>query len=343
MRHPARLSVALVIGLIVGAVAAAPPARSATLEQVVERGFLRCGVNVAAGPGLAARDTEGGWHGFDVDYCRAVAAAVLGDATAVRVRALEPLQLKAALVAGELDLVALGLIWTVARDADGLTFPAVAVFTGQGFLVPRALGVRSALELDGARICVRTGTPVLARLDRFFTAHLMEYVVLAFRDEAALFAAYEAKLCEAVSADLRRLAAGRSGLATPAGHVLLPELVAKAPLGLAVAEGDPRWAEIVRWVHVALLWAEARGLDKATAAAFTAGSGDAAAPRLAVDARVTTALGLSPGWQWRAVAAVGHYGEMFERHLGPTTAVGLPRGPNALQRDGGLHDPLPWR
>jgi general L-amino acid transport system substrate-binding protein len=343
MRQLARLSVALVIGLVVGVSVAASPACSATLEQVVERGFLRCGVSVAAGPGLAAREAAGRWQGFDVDYCRAVAAAVLADEAAVRVRALEPRELKAALAAGELDLVALGLAWTAARDADGLTFPAVALFTGQGFLVPRALGVRSALELDGARVCVRTGTPALARLDRFFTAHLMGYTVLTFHDEAALFAAYEAQLCEAVSADLRRLGAGRSRLAAPADHVVLPELVAKTPLGLAVAEGDPRWAEIVRWVHVALLWAEASGLDRATAAASTAGSGDAAAPRLAVDARVTTALGLSPGWQRRAVAAVGHYGQMFERHLGPATAVGLQRGPNALQRDGGLHDPLPWR
>ena len=341
MRHPARLSVALVIGLIVGAVAAAPPARSATLEQVVERGFLRCGVNVAAGPGLAARDTEGGWHGFDVDYCRAVAAAVLDDATAVRVQALAPRELEAAVAAGAVDLVALGLAWTARRDAGELSFPAVALFSGQGFLVPRALGVRSALELDGARVCVRIGTPAIARLDRFFAAHLMEYVVLAFRSEAALFAAYEAALCEAVSADLRRLAAGRSGLATPNDHVLLPELVAKAPLGLAVADGDPRWADIVRWVHVALLAAEASGVDQATAAAA---SGDEGAPRLAVDPRVTAALGLSAGWARRAVAAVGHYGEMFERHLGPATAVGLERGPNALERDGGLHAPLPrWR
>lgn len=337
----ARLLVALVIGLVVAVTTATPPALAATLERVVERGYLRCGVSVAAGPGLAARDTEGGWHGFDVDYCRAVAAAVLADATAIRVRALEPRDLKAALAVGELDLVALGLPWTAARDADDLTFPAVALFAGQGFMVPRALGVRSALELDGARICVRTGTPDLARLDRFFAAHLMEHVVLAFRGEAELFAAYEAELCEAVTADLRRLAAGRSGLATPTEHMLLPELVAKAPLGLAVAESDPRWADIVRWVHVAVLSAEASGVDQATAAA--AQPGDDGAQRLAVDPRVTNALGLSTGWARHAVAAVGHYGEMFERHLGSATAVGLERGLNALGRDGGLHEPLPWR
>ena len=329
------LAVAVVVG------AAPRPALAATLDRVIAQGTVRCGVSASAAPGFATRDETGRWAGFDVDYCRAIAAAVLGDAAAIDVVALEPEAGAAAVTSGRVDVLAAALPWTLRRDAAGLTFAAVTFFDGQAFLVPLALGVRSALELDGARICVRDDTDAFVRLETFFTTHLMEHVVLVFRDDRTLFAAYEAGLCDAVTAPRRRLAGARGRLADPAAHVVLPELVAKEPLALVVADGDPAWADALRWVHTALLAAEAQVLDQARAAA--ADAADLNGALAATDAAVAVGLGLVPGWARRAVAAAGHYGELFARHLGAGTPMALERDLNALWRDGGLHYPLPPR
>jgi general L-amino acid transport system substrate-binding protein len=335
MQRIARFAGAAVLALVLGAGAAA----AGTLEAVVERGVLRCGVSDAPVPGFAWRDEVGRWTGFHVDYCRAIAAAVLADPQAVRFVAVADVDAASAVSTGAVDVLAHDLAWTAGRDARGLEVPAVTFYDGQAFLVPRALGVRSALELDGARICVLAGEGALARLDAFFAGHLMEYVVLPFRGAPEMFAAYEAGLCEAAVAAGRRLAVGRGALASPDAHMILPEVVAKEPLALVVADGDPAWADVVRWVHMALLAAEERGIAQARARAV-APAGDAA---LDDDDAVARWLGLAPGWTRRAVAAGGHYGELFARHLGPGTAMNLERGSNALWREGGLHYPLPLR
>jgi general L-amino acid transport system substrate-binding protein len=341
MRRIARLAVGLVLATALAGAGTVKMAAAGTLEAVIERGALRCGVGDEPLPGFAVRDMWGEWTGFDVDYCRAIAAAVLGDAEAVRFVPLATVERLPALAEGRVDVLAAATSWTLARDAAGVEFPAVTLYDGEAFLVPRALGVRSALELDGARICVLDDPTTLERLEAFFTTHLMEHVVVVFQGSADLVAAYDAGLCDAAAADRSRLAGGRLRLDEPEAHVLLPELVAKEPLALAVAEGDPAWADVVRWVHMVLLAAEEHGLDRATARtneavdAFDrvegAGGGHAAA------------LGIPAGWPRRAVAAVGHYGELYERHLGPETDVGLDRGLNALWREGGLHYPLPLR
>ncbi|MFP4269914.1 MAG: transporter substrate-binding domain-containing protein [Alphaproteobacteria bacterium] len=335
MGRIARLAGAVFLALGASAAAAA----TGTLAEVTARGTLRCGVSAAAVSGFATRDDAGRWTGFEIDYCRAIAAAVLADAEAVRFVALNDGAGAAALARGSIDVLADGTPWTAGRDAGGLEFPAVTFYDGQVFLVPRALGVRSALELDGARICVLAGDGSIARLEAFFARHLMEHVVLMFRAAADMFAAYDEALCDAVSTTRRRLALGRSGLDAPDEHVILPELVAKEPLALAVAGGDPPWADVVRWVHMALLVAEEVGLDQDRAAGAD-GAGDGV---LDGDREVARGLGLEPGWTRRAVAAGGHYGELFARHLGPGSEVGLERGPNALWRDGGLHYPPPLR
>jgi general L-amino acid transport system substrate-binding protein len=330
----AALTVAIGVGW------AARPALAATLDQVIAQGTVRCGVSASAAPGFATRDETGSWAGFDVDYCRAIAAAVLGDAEAIRVVALRPEARATAVASGRVDVLAADVPWTLRLDAAGVTFAAVTFFDGQAFLVPAALGVRSALELDGARICVRDDADALDSLETFFTTHLMEHVVLVFRDDRTLFAAYEAGLCDAATAPRRRLAGARGRLADPGAHVILPELVAKDPLALVVADTDPAWADALRWIHVALLTAEAQALDQARAASDGADLGGALAE---ADAVVAAGLGILPGWARRAVAAVGHYGELFARHLGPATPMGLDRDLNALWRDGGLHYPLPPR
>jgi len=344
MRRMGRLVAGVAVAVVVGGAAPVEAAVAGTLGAVRERGTLRCGVDPAVVPAFAARDASGAWTGFDVDYCRAIAAAVLADATAVRFVRVDAEAAAAALAQGRVDVLANGTTWTAGRDAAaGLDFAAVTFFDGQAFLVPRALGVRSALELDGVRVCVLDGPQALSRLDAFFTTHLMEHVVLLFRGGGELFAAYAAGLCDAATAERSRLAAAVVSLDAPQAHVILPELVAKSPRALAVAEGDPAWADVVRWVHMALLAAEEHGLHQSRARGMV----DASAPRFGHRAgkgdEVAAALGIAPGWAYRAVAAVGHYGELFARHLGPATAVGLERGPNALWRDGGLHYPLPLR
>jgi general L-amino acid transport system substrate-binding protein len=344
MRRMGRLVAGVAVAAAIAGTTAGEAAVADTLAGVRERGALRCGVDEAVVAGFAARDESGAWTGFDVDYCRAIAAAVLGDAAAVRFVDVDTEAGPAALAAGRVDVLANGTAWTLGRDAAaGLDFPAVTFFDGQAFLVPRALGVRSALELDGARVCVLDGARALRRLDAFFTSHLMEHVVLVFRGGGELFAAYAAGLCDAATAERSRLVAALADLDAPAAHLVLPELVAKSPRALAVAEGDPVWADVVRWVHMALLAAEEHGLDQARARTAVATGGAAFGPGAADDDARAVALGLAPGWADRAVAAVGHYGELFERHLGPATASGLERGSNALWRDGGLHYPLPLR
>jgi general L-amino acid transport system substrate-binding protein len=341
MRWIGRLAGAVVLALGVGT--AETSAAAGTLAKVIERGTLRCGVSDMPVAGFAMRDEAGRWTGFEVDYCRAIAAAVLADAEAVRFVAVADVAGPRALATGAIDVLANDTAWTAARDAGGLEFPAVTFFDGQAFLVPRALGVRSALELDGARICVLARDDAIVRLDAFFSTHLMEHVVLLFRGLPEMFAAYDAGLCDAATSARRRLAVGRSELDAPAAHLILPELVAKEPLALVVAGGDPAWADVVRWVHMALLAAEERGLDQARASAREPAVGAATDVDADVDLEIARGLGVAPGWMRRAVAAVGHYGELFARHLGPDTAVGLERGPNALWRDGGLHYPLPLR
>ncbi len=344
MRAIARLA-----GVVVAAVAAltqpASPASGggATLAAVQARGFVRCGVGAEPVPGFAVREADGRWGGFDVDYCRAVAAAVLGDDTAVRFVVVDEAAPLAAVRDGGVDLLARALPWPLSRDAGaGVDFAALTFFDGQGFMVPRALGVRSALELDGVRVCVRDGA-ALDHLRGFFERHLMEQVVLLFRDFDTLFAAYAAGLCDAATADLSRLEPARQGLDEPDAHRVLPELVARKPRALAVAAGDPGWADVVRWVHMALLAAEERGWTRARAGAEGRDVLVSEGGRRDDDARLAAALGLTPGWARRAVAAVGHYGELFERHLGVDSPRGMRRGANALWRAGGLHYPLPLR
>lgn len=345
MRAIARLAGVVVVAAVAALVPTPVPAAAegATLAAVKARGLVRCGVGAEAVAGFAVRDAAEVWRGFDVDYCRAVAAAVLGDEAAVHIVAVNEAEPFAALRRGEVDLLARGEPWTLARDAGaGVDFAALTFFDGQGFMVRRALGVRSALELDGARVCVRDDG-ALDHLRDFFEMHLMEQVVLLFRRFDTLFAAYEAGLCDAVTADLSRLEPARRALDAPGEHLVLPELVAKKPRALAVAEGDPGWADIVRAVHMALLAAEERGWTRARARAEGRGLSAVEGGVGGDDAGLAAALGLTPGWARRAVAAVGHYGELFDRHLGVDTPRGLRRGRNALWRAGGLHYPLPLR
>lgn len=322
-----------------------PPApanapRGATLAAVADRGAVRCGVDAAGRAGFAERDAEGRWRGFDIDYCRAVAAAVLGDGGGVDVVPLAPADRLDALARGEIDLLAHGTAWTFSRDmATGIAFVAVTYFDGQGFMVPREPGIRSAFELDGARVCVPAATTAERDLVAFFAANSMELEVVRVADGAGLQAAYGGGACDAVTGDLSRLAAVRHRLADPEAHLILPDVISKEPLALVVREDDPTWADVVRWTHFALLRAEELAL----------GADDVTSPerreRPAVRAFVagTRTAVLPEGWAVDVVHRVGHYGEIFARHFGEASELGLDRGLNGLWIDGGLHYPMPFR
>ncbi|WP_332771649.1 amino acid ABC transporter substrate-binding protein [Phenylobacterium sp.] len=304
---------------------------SPTLAAIKARGHLNCGVH----PGLAGfafRDDRGTWRGFDVDICRAVAAATLGDAKAVRYSAISAQDRFSALQAGQIDILSRNTSWTFARDAGlGLDFPVITYYDGQGFMVPKALLLSSADELNGARICVQAGTASEANLADYFRARGLKYTPVVVASEADARNAYQAEKCDAFTADVAALASARSVMNSPGAHVILPTVISKEPLGPVVRQDDPVWTDIVRWTVYALVLAEEYGLDSKTAPEALKTSTDVRVRRLlgAQDA-FGPMLGLSEDWAYRAIVQVGAYDEVFARNVGPDSALRLERGHNAL-------------
>ncbi len=322
----------------------AAEAGASTLVVVRERGMLDCGVSAEPVPGFAVRDADGSWRGFDIDYCRAIATAVLADAAAVRFVALGEAERFDALRDGRADVVAGAAGWTLGRDlGTGLDFVAVSFFDGQGFMVPAAVGVRSAFELDGTRVCVLQATTTARNLAAFFAANSMQLETVAFSSSEPMMDAYLRGTCDAVTGDLSWLAAERARFGGQADHVLLPNIVAKVPRGPVVREGDAAWADVVRWTHFALLAAEEVGVDAAAANAIDPNERPAPPELRGIDAAVGEIALLRPGWALEVIGQVGNYGEIFARHLGPRTPLNLERGMNALWLHGGLHYAMPFR
>lgn len=330
--------------LALAALAAPAAAQSTTLELVRERGSLVCGVSQGL-PGFSAPDEAGGWSGLDVDLCRAVAAAVLGDPDKVEYIPLSPKERFTALQSGEIDLLCRVTTWTLGRDTSlALDFAGVNYYDGQGFLVPRSLGLAGALELDGASVCLATGTTTELNLADYFRANGMEYEPVLFEKNEEALHAYTSGRCDALTSDRSGLAAQRSRLPDPENHVILPETISKEPLGPVVRHGDNAWGDIVRWTFFALLEAEELGVTQANAAAMRDSSASPAVRKLlGAEGQFGEAMGLDDAWALRAVQAGGNYGESYERHVGPATPLGLARGLNALWRDGGLQYPMPVR
>lgn len=306
---------------------------SPTLKAVKARGTLRCGVN----PGLAGfafADARGRWRGFDADFCRAVAAAVLGDPSKVAFVPLTNDVRFAALKSGQVDLLARNTSWTYTRDAgEAVDFAGISYFDGQGFLAPKSLELQSAAELNGAKICFLSGSTSELNLRDWFAARSINWTPMPVKTEAALRAAYEHEDCDVMSADLSALASARAILADPAGHVLLPDVISKEPLSPAVRQGDPGWTDVVRWTLNALILAEELGVTAKTADELADQSANPEIRRLlGSDTGYGGMLGLDDLWARRAIKAVGNYGELFERNLGKTSALKLERGLNASWR-----------
>jgi general L-amino acid transport system substrate-binding protein len=301
-----------------------------TLDDVRSRDKLICGVSEGLG-GFSEQDGAGTWQGFDVDFCRAVAAAVLGDSGKVDYVPLSAEARFAALSDGKIDLLSRNSTWTMSRDLGlGLDFPGTSYFDGQGFMIPAIFGAISPLELDGASICVVSGTTTEANAAAYFEKAGLTVSFLSFEERDEARAAYADAKCDAYTADRSALAAERAALPTPDEHVILKDVISKEPLGPVVRDSDPQWTTLVRWTLYALIDAEEQGLD----AASMTGAGAAAAK--AMGAPAVKALGLSEDWLVTMLADVGNYGEIFARNLGEATPMQLSRGVNALWTQGGI-------
>ncbi|WP_295184116.1 amino acid ABC transporter substrate-binding protein [uncultured Brevundimonas sp.] len=321
-------------------------AKSPTLAAIKRRGRLNCGVHQGL-VGFAYTDNRGQWRGFDVDFCRATAAAVLGDADAVRFVPLSASDRFTALNDGRIDVLWRNSSWTMSRDAgEGFVFAGINYYDGQGFLVRRSLNLNSATELTGARVCVQSGSTSQANAADYFRSRGIENRPVVFETEEAARDAYGREDCDAFSADISALAAARTVLTNPNEHVILSDVASKEPLGPVVKAGDERWASTVRWTLNALMLAEELGVTKANAEDQLKTTTDPRIRRLlGAEGEFGPMLGLSDDWAKDAIEAVGNYGEIFERNLGSQSALDLARGLNAQwnARPAGLIYGLPIR
>ena len=319
-------------------------AAAGTLDDVKARGELICGTNTSL-TGFAAPDADGNYQGFDVALCKAIAAAVLGDPNKVKYVPTTGETRFTALGSGEVDLLVRNSTWTFSRDNDlKLDFVAVNYYDGQGFMVKKALGVSSAKELDGASVCIQTGTTTELNLADFFKSNNLSYTPVTIPDDAEGVRLYAADACDAYTTDASGLAAIRASLSDAADHVILPEIVSKEPLGPVVRHGDNNWGDIVRWTFYALVAAEEKGITQANIAEVAASTTDPETKRLlGLEGDQGAMMGLDKDWAMRAISASGNYGEIFEANIGASTPIGLARGLNALWTQGGLQYAPPFR
>jgi general L-amino acid transport system substrate-binding protein len=323
--------------------AALAAAQASTLDDVRRRGELRCGVNTGLA-GFAAPDDKGEWRGIDADFCRAVAAAVFGANAKVKFVPLNAKERFTALQSGEVDLLSRNTTWTMSRDTSlGLSFTGIMYYDGQGFIVRKSLGLKSVSELAGASICVQTGTTNELNLADYFTTNKLSYRPVVFERLDEMISAYNSGRCDSFTTDTSQLISERIGLPNPDDSVILPELISREPLGPAVRQGDDQWAGIVRWTHFAMLNAEAEGVTQKNVEEMLASPNPAVRRLLGVEGGFGAGLGLSNDWAVQIIRTVGNYAESFERNLGTGSPLKIPRGMNALWKDGGLHYPPPIR
>ena len=339
MKKTVFFSALTIAGLAAGA------ASAGTLDDVKARGKLNCGVSTGV-IGFASPDANGKWQGFDVGVCRAVAAAVLGDSDAIEFVPTTGKTRFTALASGEVDMLARNTTWTFSRDVDlKFTFVGVNYYDGQGFLVPKDLGVSSATELDGATVCIQTGTTTELNLADYFRSNNLSYEPVPIETNAEAQQQFLAGACDVFTTDASGLAATRSAFENPDDYVLLPEIISKEPLGPLVRHGDDQWGDVVRWTLNALISAEELGVNSANIAdlASAPGNNPEINRMLGTEGGLGAMLGLDADWAVRAISAGGNYGELFEKNIGENTPVGLARGLNAQWTNGGLIYSPPFR
>ncbi|MES9874031.1 MAG: amino acid ABC transporter substrate-binding protein [Candidatus Sedimenticola sp. 6PFRAG7] len=315
----------------------------ATLDSVKKKGFVQCGVSTGLA-GFSSADDKGNWAGLDVDICRAVAAAVFGSADKVKYSPLTAKERFTALQSGEIDMLSRNTTWTLTRDSSlGLNFAGVNYYDGQGFLVSKNLGVKSALELDGASFCIQAGTTTELNLADYFRANKMSYTPVTFDKSDETVKAFEAGRCDALTSDQSQLYALRIQLKDPGSATVLPEVISKEPLGPVVAQGDDEWFNVVRWTLNAMLNAEELGVSSANVAKMMESKDPNIRRLLGLEGIKGKGLGLEDGWAANVIKGVGNYAEAFERNVGMDSPLKIARGQNALWNKGGLQYAPPIR
>ncbi|MCS6759818.1 MAG: amino acid ABC transporter substrate-binding protein [Candidatus Devosia euplotis] len=335
------VTIALAASIGLGATAAA---QAGILEDVVAKGYIQCGVTGGVA-GFSAPDSNNVWTGLEVDYCRALAAAVFNDADAVRFTSLTSQERFTALSAGEIDVLSRTTTWTVSRGTQlGISFVGVMFYDGQGFMVRKAGGIKSALDLSGAAICIESGTTTELNAVDYFVANGMEFNAVVFVDQDEVFKAYLDGRCDVYTTDSSALASERAiNAPVPEGHIILPEIISKEPLGPVVRSGDTTWLNIARWTYFTLLEAEELGVSQANVDEMLGSDNPAIKRLLGVEGDFGTPLGLTKDWAYQIVKLIGNYAETYDRNVGPATPIGLERGLNALWKDGGIQYAPPIR
>jgi general L-amino acid transport system substrate-binding protein len=334
------------IGLLLAfavAFGAATTASAQTLNAVKARGVLNCGSNTGlAGFGLP--DAQGNWTGFDVDFCRALAAAIFNDPNKVKFVPLTAKDRFTALQVGEIDVLSRNTTWTSTRDsANGFNFTGITYYDGQAFMVRKSLKINSALELTDAAVCVQQGTTNELNLADYFRANKMKLKSVTFASSDESLKAYDTGRCDAFTTDSSGLYAERLRLAAPNDHIVLPEIISKEPLGPVVRHGDDQWFDIVKWVHFAMINAEELGVTKDNVDEKMRSEHPEVRRLLGLEGSYGEALGLTNDWAYRIIKHVGNYGEVFERTVGHGSSLKIPRGYNALWIKGGLQYAPPIR
>jgi general L-amino acid transport system substrate-binding protein len=329
----------LTLGVLVaaGAMTAVPAHAGKTLDAIKARGQLICGVNTGLA-GFSAADSQGNWTGLDIDVCKAIAAATLGDATKIKWVPLNAQQRFTALQSGEIDILSRNTTWTLTRDASlGMLFTNTTYYDGQGFMVPSKGKIKSAKQLKGATVCVQSGTTTEKNLTDYSRANKLDIKPVVFEKVEAATGAYFAGRCQAYTTDASGLASVRNKEAKdPAEHLILPELISKEPLGPSVRRGDDEFFTIAKWVVFALVEAEDYGITQANVDQMKTSTDPIIGRILGSTEDTGKLLGLDKEWAYRAVKAVGNYGEVFERNVGPKSPLALPRGLNNLWNKGGI-------
>ena len=335
---------ALFAGLLgIASVAGASPAVAQTLKAVKDRGTLNCGVSEGL-YGFSARDEKGAWAGFDVDMCRAIAAAVFNDATKVNFVPLDASTRFRSLQQGNIDVLSRNSTWTMSRETElGLIFTGITYYDGQGFLIPRSLNKDSALDLDGVKVCVQIGTTTELNLADHFRTNKMKFETVASQTVDDAMKGYDSGRCNVFTADVSSLHAIRLRLAKPEDHVILPDVISKEPLGPAVRQGDMQWFNIVRWVNFAMINAEELGVNSQNVGDALKSEKPDVKRLVGGEGSYGEQMGLTKDWAVRIVRQVGNYGEVFERNVGVGSRLAIPRGINQLWNVGGIQYAPPIR
>ena len=339
MRKGLLLAAAAITTIAISGVAQA----GKTLDAIMASGVIKCGVSQGL-PGFSNPDDKGKWAGIDVDYCRALAAAVLGDSKKVKYVPLSAKVRFTALQSGEVDVLSRNTTWTHTRDtALGLDFVGVLYYDGQGFMVPKKLGIKTAKKLSGAAVCTNTGTTTELNVADYFRANGMKYKVVAFEKADEVVAAYDSGRCDVYTTDRSGLAAQRTKLKNPGAHMVLPEIISKEPLGPVVRHGDNQWGDVARWTLNALIIAEELGITSKNVDAMKDSKNPEIRRLLGTEGDTGKKLGLGKAWAYNIVKQVGNYAEIYAANVGPKTPLKLSRGLNRLWNNGGILYAPPMR